>query len=566
MHGRLKVRTSEEQAEAKRREQQEKLKIYSGITSKIFSKRDAKEFDEEALELTARILEKNPDFYTLWNYRREILQFLKNEKAEEEIKRLSLIELDLTQNCLKVNPKSYSAWHHRYWVMEFNPEGDWKRELKLCNFFLSQDERNFHCWDYRRLVCKKCNVSCEEELDYSTELIEKNFSNYSAWHYRSTLLPIVHYDASKNSVKEDVLLKEFHLTQNAAFTDPDDQSVWFYHRWLLGRRKMPLQILNLSVLKPQNTIVVLFSEPVQVDNENLHVMLNEKSVPVSWHPINGSLASTVWTCNLPASMQEVENSLQGDRNFEIRVKFSIGKEECCLSSTINGNTSFVWKNMSRAETFRSDFSAATIDVLERELESCQQLNELEPDCKWTLFTCVLLMRALNNPKFQREIEDFMEKLTVVDASRKNYYKDLGSKFTIEDTIENLPVDATELNLSNNKLTSLCHFDQLILIEKINLSQNNLTSINPLKYLICVKSINLDDNQLFCLEGIEELKNLEQLSLKRNSLKKINVLYGLKTCVNLKELFLEGNPLTEDPQYLQTLQMLSMLKLIDGSDL
>ncbi|GBO40565.1 Geranylgeranyl transferase type-2 subunit alpha, partial [Araneus ventricosus] len=156
-------------------------------------------------------------------------------RTEEDMKKLCLIELDLTQNCLKVNPKSYSAWHHRFWTMEFHPEGDWKRELKLCNFFLSLDERNFHCWDYRRLVSKKCNVSPEEELDYSTTLIETNFSNYSAWHYRSTLLPIVHYDASKGSIKEDVLLKEFDLIQNAAFTDPDDQSVWFYHRWLLGR-------------------------------------------------------------------------------------------------------------------------------------------------------------------------------------------------------------------------------------------------------------------------------------------------------------------------------------------
>ncbi|CAL1291574.1 unnamed protein product [Larinioides sclopetarius] len=265
MHGRVKVRTTEEQAEIKRREQQEKLKIYLGVTSKIFAKKEAKEYDEEALELTARILEKNPDFYTWWNYRREILLFFKTVKTEEEMKKLCLIELDLTQNCLKVNPKSYSAWHHRFWTMEFHPEGDWKRELKLCNFFLSLDERNFHCWDYRRLVCKKCNVSPEEELDYSTTLIETNFSNYSAWHYRSTLLPIVHYDASKCSIKEDVLLKEFDLIQNAAFTDPDDQSVWFYHRWLLGRSKMPLEILNISILKSQNTIAVLFSEPVEVN-------------------------------------------------------------------------------------------------------------------------------------------------------------------------------------------------------------------------------------------------------------------------------------------------------------
>ena len=67
-------------------------------------------------------------------------------------------------------------------------------------------------------------MSLEEELEFTTEKIVSNFSNYSSWHLRSTILL---------RLSQDFLMDELELIKNAAFTDPNDQSVWFYHRWLL---------------------------------------------------------------------------------------------------------------------------------------------------------------------------------------------------------------------------------------------------------------------------------------------------------------------------------------------
>jgi len=60
-------------------------------------------------------------------------------------------ELKITAAALMRNPKSYSAWHHRAWVVaNWTDSISLPDELALCGRMLDADERNFHCWNYRR--------------------------------------------------------------------------------------------------------------------------------------------------------------------------------------------------------------------------------------------------------------------------------------------------------------------------------------------------------------------------------------------------------------------------------
>lgn len=140
MHGRVKVRTSAEEAARKKKEQDLKAKAYRNGMEKILAMRSKENFDKNLLDLTGKILSVIPDISSLWNIRRECILKMSAENPDDS----AIFDRDLgfTENCLQVQPKSYGAWHHRIWILENSPQPDWNREVNLCTIYLKKDERN----------------------------------------------------------------------------------------------------------------------------------------------------------------------------------------------------------------------------------------------------------------------------------------------------------------------------------------------------------------------------------------------------------------------------------------
>ncbi|XP_016962499.1 geranylgeranyl transferase type-2 subunit alpha [Drosophila biarmipes] len=484
MHGRVKVRTTEEERERKKKEQALKVRAYRAAMGRIQKKREAGELDNEMLTLTVQILQRNPDVSTLWNIRREcVLEKLSKLKEEAEIEAkqptqaeplgdkppekddkahsIFTCELDLTEQCLMVNPKSYNAWHHRCWTLEQDPRADWQRELQLCNKYLKYDERNFHTWDYRRYVTAKAAVPAAQELDFCTEKIKVNFSNYSSWHHRSLLLPELYPNEQRDRpMSEEKLQQELEMVLTAAFTDPNDSSAWFYQRWLLGSGAQLDQVPRIAAFRLESHGAVLAIDNPYPDLEQLKAELVGGGQTVklqSWLPVDRT--GTCWKC---------QQTFDYQRNSTYSLKLS--DQEVNLSPLPgSGDGAFYFTPPHAA----ASCSMELLKELQTQLQSCLDLLEYEPDSKWTLLTSALLMRAIDVSANHEKSLAHLAKLEKVDAMREGYYKDLAARWTLEYELAKWPqTEGFPRNFTLAEdvlLASLPYGQYFVIADELNLS-------------------------------------------------------------------------------------------------
>lgn len=155
---------------------------------------------------------------------------------------------------------------------------------------LARDMRNFHGWMYRRIVvaniespAKGEHVSLvKDEFEYTSGMVRGvgGMTNYSAWHQRSVLIPrLLEERGSSLQERMDFLedgrwkrhnsgnrrtdcAAELELLKRAVSTDPDDQSLWFYHRWLVYANTLPGDKTAIAPDMPAVTRILLLVDQI----------------------------------------------------------------------------------------------------------------------------------------------------------------------------------------------------------------------------------------------------------------------------------------------------------------
>lgn len=226
----------------------------------------------------SELLSSNPEYYTAWNYRRQVLQYQfsqagdsDDETAAHSISELIINDLHFLIPLLRSFPKCYWIWNYRLWLLDEArrllplPEARqiWQQELALVGKMLTLDSRNFHGWGYRRFVvetlkelgtAEEATSMTQKEFEYAKKMIGANLSNFSAWHYRTKLIQSLLDEQSASDDDRKRMLDDgwsslshrsltyanlgyFSLELSLihqAFIDPYDQSLWFYHQNLMS--------------------------------------------------------------------------------------------------------------------------------------------------------------------------------------------------------------------------------------------------------------------------------------------------------------------------------------------
>ena len=384
--------------EKKNEEMLKKIKV---IQDKIIQIKNEKKYDEKTMSFLMKAAKLLSDFPTLWNVRKILIEQFMEQSNEDEIYNFFLKEIERLFPIMKSDPKSYILWYHRIWCLIKIIEIEIKRnipldksilmgEIALCNKFFLVDDRNFHCWNYRvkilTLICNYYNNTfdkfIEKELDFTLEKVKNNFSNFSAWSYRTKLIPI--YFIQKNikwSNKEalDFFKNDLELIKKAIYTDPKDQSPWNYHHWIITNFSpifiQSVDILNNEIINIKYSNVFKIHEVIDInDNQgNEYELLNKEEF--------SDTISIKISSNLNNKII-IKNKIIDKINFGTDHLSLVTNKICFTKENISLPTISIYMNEEKKLVYSIEMDNTQdfqINFLKEQVEFCEQLIKESSD-------------------------------------------------------------------------------------------------------------------------------------------------------------------------------------------
>ncbi|KAI9996811.1 hypothetical protein PInf_000073 [Phytophthora infestans] len=130
------------------------------------------EYSERTLALTLDVIDANPANYTVWYFRRRVLEALGSDLREE---------LQFTADMAIQHPKNYQIWHHRREICTMLHDAS--EEKEFCALAIDGDSKNYHAWAHRQWAVKIFGL-WDGELQFVDKMLLEDVRNNSAWNHR----------------------------------------------------------------------------------------------------------------------------------------------------------------------------------------------------------------------------------------------------------------------------------------------------------------------------------------------------------------------------------------------
>ncbi|KAL7163469.1 hypothetical protein ACSBR2_039557 [Camellia fascicularis] len=416
------------------------------------------------------------------------------------------------------------------------------------------------------------NRSDEEELHFTTDLINENFSNYSSWHNRSVILShLLEKRAQGSFSKEKVLTEEYDLVHQALFTDPDDQTYGFLDTcasspitgFHLNSGIIPLILYfneafegvsssTITVQSVHNRNKDLIWSPLSTNNSGssqawvTHLTFHEENLhSLQIYPVKVSLGHSQGIVSLSgfyhshpthfqftvliqphgsqhAELKSAEMIAWGDENFHtgethLQELTQIKIFDQLRNSVVNESTASKWSTetiVNEIALFRELLSEINCKIGKLMLARLLTAHDAMMSYDKTPETCKMV--------HSEEVKELYCDLMTLDLPHSQYYKDEYSLVVLKQLTPS----------SESLLRHCCHYRDLASAGTNNyiclrLSNLSLSHIGSIEKLLWVQMLDLSHNQLSSIEGLQAMQLLSCLNLSNNKMGSFSALEPLK---------------------------------------